>query len=199
MVRARKKDTALVSQKGIRSFLNVGAPLVGALKRDNGHMNRHRAGTRPAPTTILQTTHSEKETSLLAKKLGRKLKAGDVIALTGPIGAGKTVFIKGLAQGLGVKNPDEVKSPTFVLLHLYEGRFPIQHFDLYRLERQEELEGIGFDDFLSRPEAVTLVEWADKAKERIPQNSLWIHLKVTGPHSRNIVIAPNEGIAWRRS
>ena len=144
-------------------------------------------------------TNSEKETFRLGETWGRKLKPGTVVALVGPIGAGKTVFIKGLAHGLGVKNPDEVKSPTFVLLHFYEGRFPIQHFDLYRLERQEELEDIGFDDFLSCPEAVTFVEWADKAKERIPRNSLWIHLEVTGPRSRSIVIAPNEGIMGRRS
>ena len=138
------------------------------------------------------TTNSEKETFRLAEKFGRKLKAGDVVAFTGPIGSGKTVFIKGVCRGLGVKNSDEVKSPTFVLLHLYAGRHPIQHFDLYRLEREDELEGIGFDDFLSNPEAVTLVEWAEKAGARIPKNSLRVQLEVTDPATRRIQISKNE-------
>ena len=138
------------------------------------------------------TTNSEKETLGLAEKFGRNLKAGDVVAFTGPIGSGKTVFIKGVCRALGVKNRDEVKSPTFVLLHLYVGRHPIQHFDLYRLEREEELEGIGFDDFLSNPEAVTLVEWAEKAGARIPENSFWVQLEVTGPATRRIQISKNE-------
>ena len=134
------------------------------------------------------TTNSEKDSLLLAQKFGRKLKAGDVIALTGPIGSGKTVFIKGLARGLGVKNPDYVRSPTFVLLHLYGGRFPVQHFDLYRLRREEELDDIGFDEFVSNPKAVTFIEWADKAEARISKNSFWIQLEVTSENSRNIVI-----------
>ena len=159
MVHERKKNPVVVPQKRIHAFLT-----------------RH-------------TTNSEKETLRLAEKFGRKLKARDVVAFTGPIGSGKTVFIKGVCRALGVKNPDEVKSPTFVLLHLYKGRYPIQHFDLYRLEREEELEGIGFDDFLSNPAMVTLVEWADKAAERIPENSLWVQLEVTGPNSRSVVIA----------
>ena len=138
------------------------------------------------------TTNSEKDSFFLAQKFGRQLKAGDVVALTSPVGSGKTVFIKGLARGLGVKNPDHVKSPTFVLLHLYQGRFPIQHFDLYRLRREEELDDIGFDEFVSNPEAVTLVEWADKAEARIPKNSFWIQLEVTSENSRRIQIQNHE-------
>ena len=158
MVHERKKNQVVVPQKRIHAFLTQ------------------------------HTTNSEKETLGLAEKFGRNLKTGDVVAFTGPIGSGKTVFIKGLARGLGVKNPDEVKSPTFVLLHLYEGRFPIQHFDLYRFEREEELDEVGFDEFVSNREAVTFVEWAEKAERRIPKNSFWIQLEVTGENSRNIVI-----------
>lgn len=112
-----------------------------------------------------------------------------MVALKGEIGAGKTVFIKGLSRGMGVKNPDEVKSPTFVLLHLYEGRCLIHHFDLYRLEEEKALEDIGFEDFLANPESVALVEWADRAGKKIPQNSLWVEIESTGPASRRIKIS----------
>ena len=132
------------------------------------------------------TTNSEKETLLLARKLGKKLRPGDAVALVGEIGSGKTLFIKGLCQGLGVRDSGEVKSPTFVLLHLYKGRVPIHHFDLYRLEKEKELDSIGFDEFVSSRGAVSLVEWADRAPGRIPKDSLWVQIQITGPTSRKI-------------
>lgn len=110
------------------------------------------------------------------------------MALTGEIGSGKTVFIKGLARGLGVEDSNQVKSPTFVLLHLYKGRLPIHHFDLYRLENEADLEAIGFDDFLADRMAVSLVEWADRAPRRIPRNSFRVEIKITGHTSRTIQI-----------
>ncbi len=131
-------------------------------------------------------THSEKETFQLAEKLGRELSPGTVVALTGEIGSGKTVFIKGLSRGLGVKNPDEVKSPTFVLMHIYPGRVPIYHFDLYRLERENELDAIGFDDFASEPKAVSLVEWADRAPGRIPKDAIWVQIEIINSKTRKI-------------
>ena len=152
-----KKSPALVYEKGFPSFLK------SSFK-----------------------TRSEKETLRLAEKLGEKLKPGSVVALTGEIGSGKTVFIKGLSKELGVKDPDEVKSPTFVLLHLYKGRVPIHHFDLYRLEKEKELDSIGFDEFVSSRGAVSLVEWADRAPGRIPKDSLWVQIQITGPTSRKI-------------
>jgi len=133
-------------------------------------------------------THSPEATLQLAEKTAKGLKLGMVVALTGEIGSGKTVFIKGLARGLGVKDSSEVKSPTFVLLHLYEGRVPIHHFDLYRLERENELDAIGFDDFVSDPEAISLVEWAERAPGRIPKNAVQVQIKITGPSSRLIRI-----------
>ena len=134
-------------------------------------------------------SHSEKETLELAEKLGRELRPGEVVALAGEIGSGKTLFIKGLSRGLGVKSSDEVKSPTFVLLHLYRGRMPVYHFDLYRLERSEELDAIGFNDFLADPAALSVVEWADRAPSRIPEEALWVKFKITGPASRQIQIS----------
>jgi tRNA threonylcarbamoyladenosine biosynthesis protein TsaE len=137
-------------------------------------------------------TDSVRETLALAAKLGKTLEPGNVVALTGEIGSGKTVFIKGLSQGLGVKKGKGVKSPTFVLLHVYSGRVPVYHFDLYRLERERELEAIGFDEFLSTREIVCLVEWADRAVKRIPKQAVWVRMKVTGTSSREITIQQNE-------
>lgn len=133
-------------------------------------------------------SHSEAETLALGEALGKELGRGEVVALAGEIGSGKTVFIKGLSRGLGVKNPDEVKSPTFVLMHLYEGRMPVQHFDLYRLERESELEAIGFDDFLAQPKAVSVIEWADRVEKRIPPGATWVKLFVSGARERKIQI-----------
>ena len=110
------------------------------------------------------------------------------MALTGEIGSGKTVFIKGLCRGLGVKDSKKVKSPTFVLCHLYEGKIPLYHFDLYRLEKERELERIGFDEFLTDPRAVSLVEWADRGRNRIPKNAVWVEIKITGPTTRKIAL-----------
>ncbi|MBI4115304.1 MAG: tRNA (adenosine(37)-N6)-threonylcarbamoyltransferase complex ATPase subunit type 1 TsaE [Candidatus Omnitrophica bacterium] len=137
-------------------------------------------------------TRSESETTHLAEEMGRSLKPGDIVALVGEIGSGKTLFIKGLCRGLGVKDPNEVKSPTFVLLHIYEGRFPIHHFDLYRLEEGKELDAIAFDEFIRNPEAVSLIEWADRAPNRIPEKATWVELKIKGPHSRQISIKSHE-------
>ncbi len=134
-------------------------------------------------------TSSEKETLRAAERLARGLPPGSVVALVGEIASGKTLFIKGLCRGLGVKDSDEVKSPTFVLLHIYQGRIPIYHFDLYRLEQEKELETLGFEEFLANRKAISLIEWADRAPTRIPQDALWIELKITGPTSRQIRIS----------
>lgn len=134
-------------------------------------------------------TNSEEETLRLAEKLGSTLKSGTVVALVGEIGSGKTIFIKGLSRGLGIKNPDEVRSPTFVFLHIYQGyqgTVPIYHFDLYRLEKEKDLDALGFDDYVSDREAISLIEWADFAPRRIPQGSLWVDIQITGPNSRRI-------------
>ena len=145
-------------------------------------------GAETAPLQMKRSfnSNSENQTFSFAEKLGRELKPGAVVALTGPIGSGKTVFIKGLSKGLGVKNSDDVKSPTFVLLHLYKGKMGVYHFDLYRLEQEKDLDAIGFDEFVSNPETVSLIEWGERAQKRIPKNAVWIQLKVTGPHSREI-------------
>lgn len=143
---------------------------------------------RLQPLLKTHETDSVDATLQLAEKLGKQLEPGAVVALTGPIGSGKTHFIKGLSRGLGVKNSDEVKSPTFVLMHLYQGRLPIYHFDLYRLEKEKELETIGFDEFVSNSEAVSVIEWADRTPRRIPCGSIYVHLEILDSSRRKISI-----------
>jgi tRNA threonylcarbamoyladenosine biosynthesis protein TsaE len=106
-------------------------------------------------------TKSADETVALGKTLGGALQGGEVIALVGDLGTGKTHLIKGIALGLDVPDPDVVTSPTFTLINEYHGRRVLQHIDAYRLETAEQLEVLGFDEMCS-PAAVVVVEWADR-------------------------------------
>ena len=111
---------------------------------------------------------SEKETFEIAKKLAEQARAGEVYCLSGDLGVGKTVFTKGFAAGLGITEP--VSSPTFTIVQIYEeGRLPLYHFDLYRIEDIEEMEEIGYEACFYG-EGVCLVEWADLIKEILPEN-----------------------------
>lgn len=126
---------------------------------------------------------SEHETFELGKKLALSLKCGDVIALCGNLGAGKTVFAKGVAKGLGVE--EEVTSPTFTLLRQYNGRLPLCHFDLYRIEDEQELEYIGFYDFLGG-ENVCIIEWVENARNIKP--NIKVQISGRGDNTRIINI-----------
>lgn len=121
-----------------------------------------------------------------AEKFARILKPGDVIGLEGNLGSGKTVFVRGLAQGLGLLRPATVKSPTFVIMHIYPAKIPVYHFDLYRMEKVRDLEAIGFDDFLSDPGAVACIEWADRGADFFPVYSYRIRFDVVGERTRRI-------------
>ena len=138
--------------------------------------------------TIMQEyiSHSEKETIALAKKFAKTLKPGTVIALKGDLGSGKTTFIKGIAMGLGLKDPDEVKSPTFAIMHVYPTRPKLYHFDLYRFENSKEAEAIGFEEFTSDPAVISCVEWPERAAQLIPPSALRLSLEVAGENSRKI-------------
>ncbi len=131
-------------------------------------------------------TSSVQETIDLAKKFAKRLKPGSVLCLEGQLGSGKTTFIKGLAGGLGLKNPEQVKSPTFVLMHVYRSKVPLYHFDCYRLDSTEELENIGFEDFVNDPAAITCVEWAEKAKHLIPPHARHIRFEILDILQRRI-------------
>lgn len=111
---------------------------------------------------------SEKDTFQIAKELAEAAKPGEVYCLSGDLGVGKTVFTKGFAAGLGITEP--VSSPTFTIVQIYEdGRLPLYHFDVYRIEDIEEMEEIGYEDCFYG-EGVCLVEWAELIKEILPEN-----------------------------
>jgi len=109
-------------------------------------------------------TRSPAETRAVARTLGARLVAGDVVSLSGDLGAGKTVFVQGLAEALEVAEP--VTSPTFTLMHTYEGRVPLVHVDVYRLERLGELEDMALDEMAA--DAVVAVEWGDAIADALP-------------------------------
>jgi tRNA threonylcarbamoyladenosine biosynthesis protein TsaE len=121
-------------------------------------------------------TKSESETKGLGRRLARVLKPGDVVALSGQLGAGKTTFVKGFAEELGVP-AETVASPTFVLVHEYDGRYPIYHMDWYRLDSIEELDKMSLGEYFNG-DSVVVVEWADKAPDILPKD----HVKIVFEH-----------------
>lgn len=127
------------------------------------------------------------ETIGFGRKLGMLLSPGDTIALVGELGAGKTTLVKGIVQGLGVTDRRVVKSPTFALVHKYEGRIPIYHFDAYRLEDAQEMLDIGSDEMI-HGNGVAIVEWADKVPGCLPDEYLKITLTAISENERNIEI-----------
>jgi tRNA threonylcarbamoyladenosine biosynthesis protein TsaE len=128
------------------------------------------------------------ETLRFAKDFAVRLKPGSVVALSGDLGSGKTTLVKGIAMGLGLRDSDEVKSPTFSLMHSYPTRPRLVHFDLYRLETAGELHAIGFEEFVNDPDTVTCVEWPEKAKSFFPSRTVVIRLEVAGADSRRIIL-----------
>jgi tRNA threonylcarbamoyladenosine biosynthesis protein TsaE len=124
------------------------------------------------------TSHSPAETFAFGQQIAATLRAGDVLALCGDLGAGKTHFAKGLAAGLGVSA--EVTSPTFTLIHEYPGgRLPLCHFDFYRLDSEDDLLRIGFDDYLDAG-GVLAIEWAEKFPALLPAHTRWFDFRVNG-------------------
>jgi len=133
-------------------------------------------------------SHSPDETIRLGRQFARSVKPGTVIALIGDLGSGKTTFVKGLALGLGVLDKREVKSPTFVIFHMYKGRIPLYHFDLYRLDQSSDLTELGMDEYLGDLGAVSLIEWADRIPEVITQADFEIRFSRQGEKDRTIKI-----------
>lgn len=136
------------------------------------------------------TTKSEKETMDFGRFLGQKAEEGLFLALTGDLGAGKTHFVQGLAEGLGVKRV--VGSPTFTIMNLYEdGRLPLKHFDFYRLHSEDDLWNIGWEEYGEG--GVVVVEWADMFPALIPEESIHINIALSGEEERLITISWGEG------
>lgn len=133
-------------------------------------------------------TTSEKQTFTLAKNLAKTLTGGEVITLQGNLGAGKTVFTKGLAAGLGIKKI--VNSPTFVLMNIYEVKHPmikqLVHIDCYRLKNPKDIIDIGATEYFNQPDTVVVIEWAEKIKNILPRSRFNISINLKGETSRQI-------------
>jgi len=120
--------------------------------------------------TLTITTVSPAETITLGGKIAKWLNPGDIICLSGNLGSGKTTLAKGIAKGLNI-DPVKVNSPTFVIMNAYEGRLPLYHFDLYRLNKMQEMGVIGYDEFLYG-EGVSLIEWGERLEKLLPKEFL---------------------------
>ncbi len=146
-------------------------------------------------------TRSPEETQELGRRIGRKVQPGDVILLVGELGSGKTCLTQGIAWGLGIK--EHALSPTFVIMREMHGRLPLYHVDLYRLDRIEETQDLGLDDYF-KGRGICVVEWAEKAMTLMPREHLRIEisyvsdterkiqLKPRGPRYEELIIEPGE-------
>ncbi len=140
---------------------------------------------RPKPSARWTLTlPSRAATEAFGRAIGRVLTGGEMLALSGELGAGKTALVRGIATGLGMPS-NQVTSPTFVLIHEYHGRLPLIHMDLYRLQSAAEAEGIGLQEYFFG-ETVTAVEWADKFPELLPQDRLELTLQHKTPTTRTV-------------
>ena len=144
-----------------------------------------RAPASSLPWELVSTSHQH--TTRLGQVIGRVLRGGETIALYGPLGAGKTALVRGLAQGLGA-SPTAVTSPTFVVIHEYQGRLPLAHVDLYRIRSLLELESTGLIEYFSG-QTVIAIEWADKGLATLPQDRIEIVLNHRAAQSRTIQLS----------
>jgi tRNA threonylcarbamoyladenosine biosynthesis protein TsaE len=141
---------------------------------------------------------SEAETEALAAALARNLVPGDRIAVFGDLGAGKTVFVRGLARGLGHPDPRDVVSPTFAIHHRYPGgRIPLDHVDLYRLAAPVTLAREGLDDVVSDPRTVLCCEWPERLGAPLPDTVLEVAIAWDGPDRRRVTLRPRPDVAAR--
>jgi tRNA threonylcarbamoyladenosine biosynthesis protein TsaE len=129
---------------------------------------------------------SEAETASVGERLGRTLRAGDIVLLYGDLGAGKTAFVRGLARGLGI-DPDEVSSPTFTLVQEYRAAVPLHHADLYRVMTRLDVEELGLDETAAAG-AVVAVEWADRLAGAVPDGAVLVTITDEGGDHRRIVV-----------
>ena len=139
-------------------------------------------------------TRSTDETLELARAVGELLRPGDVVSLVGDLGAGKTVFARGVARALGVT--ELVVSPTFTIVREYEGRVPLVHVDVYRIDAVQELHDLGFEEVV-RDDAVTLVEWGDKVDGLLPGDRLDVRLLPGAADDERVVEIEGHGHSWR--
>ena len=139
---------------------------------------------------MIWKTKGAKETRKLGMWLGARLVPGMVVGLIGDLGSGKTCLAQGICRGLGVE--DYVTSPSFVLIHEYEGRMPVYHFDLYRIRDAMELFELGYEEYFYG-NGVCLVEWAERAQSLWPEDGVEVHLKHLGMEKREIALSDRTG------
>jgi tRNA threonylcarbamoyladenosine biosynthesis protein TsaE len=137
---------------------------------------------------MLLETKSAAETRGVGKRIGKALRQGDLIVLFGELGAGKTCLTQGIAMGLGIKK-NYVSSPSFVIIKEHRGRLPLYHVDFFRLQTAKEIESTGYDEYICG-EGVTVIEWAEKIEDTLPDKYFRIELIVSGKNKRRIIFKP---------
>ncbi len=145
---------------------------------------RPKKGSEAAEMSRIVVTRSEGETLREAEDLSAGFRGTEVVLLSGELGAGKTVFAKGLAAGLGVEDAGRVCSPSYTLVNIYQGRVPVFHIDLYRLERASEIQDLGWDDYLG--EGVVIIEWAERLP--FPIDGIRVAIEAGADDTRTITI-----------
>jgi tRNA threonylcarbamoyladenosine biosynthesis protein TsaE len=140
----------------------------------------------PSDKTVTITSHTPRQTEEIGSLLGSMLAKGDVVALAGELGTGKTTLVRGIARGIGLEE-GEVASPSFTLVNEYEGPLRLFHIDLYRLADARELIAIDYEEYL-QADGVVVIEWADRLPQAIPADALWITLRYLGTERREIVL-----------
>lgn len=131
---------------------------------------------------------SPEETFEIGKKMGTRIEKGDIIALIGELGTGKTLLTSGIARGLDVPEVYPIASPTFTLINEYPGRLPLYHFDVYRLENHHTLEDVGYEEYFYGSGAV-VIEWAEKVRNILPESAIYIELTYVDDQSRDLIIS----------
>lgn len=134
---------------------------------------------------------SDRHTIDIASSIAGHLENGDVLALSGELGSGKTCFTKGLARGLGVDHTYQITSPTFTLINEYPARYKLYHFDVYRIDRDCELDDLGWEEYLGI-EGIVVIEWAEKIVRILPEKTIFIDFEYIGENERRIVIRAPE-------
>ena len=132
---------------------------------------------------IFINSNSPKDTLNIGKRTGKTLSQGAVLTLKGKLGAGKTTFIKGIAAALGIK--ENITSPSFTIISEYQGKLPLFHVDLYRINEQDEVYDTGLEEMLYGP-GITVIEWPELIKNMLPKNTISITINILGPFKREI-------------